>query len=122
MSFKDVFESDDVFSALIIVLLLFAVCIIIMALRGTFKQKEQEKMNLRQPIETHNARVVSKRMPVNNILAYAVFEFENGERREFEVSIENFRIIAENDEGILKNQGTKLISFARVVKDEANVI
>lgn len=126
MSFEDMFQDDrlPIYLVISVIFVLLFAWFYFHYKKNQIEEQQhiQELQNLKKPIETHSVRVVSKRMHPNNITAYVVFEYENGERKEFTVSIEKFRLITENDKGILKNRGTKFISFDWDTKDEVKTL
>ncbi len=90
--------------------------------------------NNNSPVETVNARVVTKRMKVsgfgqsrvgrvsamNNTMGsstytryFATFELEGGRRLELGLKDHEFGMIAENDQGKLTYQGTRYLGFER---------
>ena len=76
--------------------------------------KKENKKNRDEPICSENALVVSKRNRYIKVTTYYItFQFSNGERKEFLVSANDYGLIAENDKGKLKYQGTRFISFIR---------
>lgn len=89
--------------------------------------------NNRSPVQTMNARVVSKRMKVsghgmhtagNNASMramgsptytryFATFEMDNGRRMELNVKDSEYGMLAEGDQGRLSFQGTRYLGFER---------
>jgi len=95
----------------------------------------QWSSNNQQPVLTVPVKVVSKREDVsvsshydNSNLNfpqhhtrtittyYATFEFDSGDRKEFEVTEEEYGVIAESDTGDLTFQGTRYKGFHRRVR------
>ena len=81
--------------------------------------------NANSPILEERAIVVAKRTSVSGTSEgsstsyYITFEFENGSRRELHARGSQYGIVAEGDRGILKSQGTKLLSFERLASSYA---
>ena len=46
---------------------------------------------------------------------YATFEFNTGDRKEFQVPAQEYGLLAEGDIGVLTFQGTRYISFERKI-------
>lgn len=82
----------------------------------------------RKPIIPVNAKIVSRRTEVyshnhhdaNNHMHhssrtnyYVTFEFDNGERMEFEVADSKYGYLVEGDRGILSFQGNLFVDFKR---------
>lgn len=109
------------FSIFSIVWLLIAGVIVCIAVSGI----KQWHKNNNSPRLTVNAKVISKRMDVSHhhhhdnhamctssTFYYATFEFESGDRLEFNVG-RDYGYIVEGDSGKLTFQGTRYISFER---------
>jgi hypothetical protein len=69
--------------------------------------------NLAQPTVTRKARVSGKRRDQGSSTQYCTFEFEDGTRQEFTVSIDTFASLSDNDVGYLKTKGTVFWGFFR---------
>lgn len=109
--------------------IIFGLIVFIMFFAAVFyiiiSQIIKNKKNRQQPILLENAVVISKRTKVSqqkigttvtyrNVTRYFItFQFESGVREEFLVSDNDYGMIAENDRGKLKYQGTDFISFIR---------
>lgn len=115
MSINDLLNDEVFLMALLITFAVLAIGVLIFNYYIHSKQAEQDLVNSLKPIETKKAKVMTKTMSPNNMQGHIVFEFENGERKEFLVNRENFRMLVEHDVGQLKTQGTKFISFEREV-------
>jgi hypothetical protein len=50
---------------------------------------------------------------------YATFEFESGDRSEFDISGKEYGQLAEGDSGVLSFQGTRYLGFERRYENEA---
>lgn len=113
----------------IIVILTFVVVIgifVVAAVRGAKQWHE----NNQSPILEVRARVVSRRTDVNirhhhdadnmgmdhttsSTDYYVTFEVTSGDRMEFSVSGREYGMLVEQDEGMLKFQGTRYLGFTR---------
>lgn len=87
-------------------------------LAAFYQSWEETQHNDAQPIDTHPARVVAKRLNASghdhvSTWYYLTFEFQSGERREFVVSGEEYGMIAEGDQGLVTFQGTRYHQFLR---------
>lgn len=87
--------------------------------------------NNQKPVETVNAKIVSKREntkmrsrgPNNQGMGvsrsrttyYVTFETEDGERTEFKVKSSEYAMLAEGDKGQLTKQGTRYHGFERSI-------
>ena len=102
----------EFFGLLLIVLgIVFFISIFVFLFLRTVKQNK--KNNQAQLIE-EEALVVSKRSQFIKVTSYYItFQLSNGERKEFSVSAKNYGLIAEGDNGTLKYQGTRFVSFIR---------
>lgn len=117
----------DMFSVMFfIVFALIVGTIIINAVKGVSEWSNNNK----QPILDVNCKVISKRMSVSHTSShtdaggvhhsgsshtsyYVTFEFESKDRMEFCVNGKEYGMIAENDYGKLKFQGTRFLEFNR---------
>lgn len=75
--------------------------------------------NARAPLAERQAKVVTKRTEVwgdhSRTYYYATFEFEGGERAEYQVTGAQFGLLVEGDAGTLRTQGTAFRSFDRTL-------
>lgn len=77
--------------------------------------------NLSQPVLRRETFVVAKRAAVSggsgdsstSTVYYCTFESENGERKEFNVSGNEFGLLVEGDRGVLSSQGDWYKGFER---------
>jgi ABC-type transport system involved in multi-copper enzyme maturation permease subunit len=85
-------------------------------------QKNNNSPRLSVPAMVKTKRThVSRRGSVNNehshhstrTTYYITFEFESGDRTEFQISGTEYGQLAEEDQGILSFQGTRYLSFER---------
>lgn len=110
-----------IFSLLFIIVIAF---IIITAVKGI----SQWSQNNKQPILIVSAKVITKRTKVSNTTHhtsdtishhhsstsyYITFEVESGSRLEFNVDGSEYGMLAEEDHGKLKFQGTRYLGFER---------
>lgn len=89
--------------------------------------------NNKQPILDVDCKVISKRVNVvshaghtdangyhhhgsSSTSYYITFQFESGDRLEFEVNGKDYGVIVENDYGVLKFQGSRFLGFSRYLK------
>ncbi|MEA5051648.1 MAG: DUF2500 domain-containing protein [Oscillospiraceae bacterium] len=118
------FDSFNLFSLLVrIVFALILSVILVMIVRHLIEWKR----NNDSPVETAGAKLVAKRssmtlnthingdMPMTNSSTtyYATFELDGGERREFRLRGRDYGLLVEGDEGLLRWQGTRWLSFDR---------
>lgn len=82
-----------------------------------FSSIKQGVKNNSSPVLTVPAQIVTKRTMVfgdhSRTTYYTTFEVESGDRLEFQLSGEDFGLLAENDLGLLTFQGTRFITFER---------
>jgi hypothetical protein len=92
------------------------------------KEIAKQSKNNHSPVVPVNARIIGKRINVNNHLKsgnlanhynsttyFVTFEFENAERMELAVPGEDYGLLLESDFGILTFQGTRFIGFRRII-------
>ncbi|MGI6509598.1 MAG: DUF2500 domain-containing protein [Erysipelotrichaceae bacterium] len=92
----------------ILVISIFAVTI--------YKGLKEKRNNDKSAVLKRRATVVGKRIDVHSFTTYYVtFELDNNIRSEFAVSGEDYGLLANDDYGLLTFQGTRFISFERVV-------
>ncbi|MGL5347601.1 MAG: DUF2500 domain-containing protein [Peptostreptococcaceae bacterium] len=121
--------SYDLFSVMFfIIFFLILGTIIVNAIRGV----SEWSSNNSQPILDVDCKVVSKRVNVSHnsghhdanghyhsgsssTTYYVTFEFESGDRMELVVGGRDYGMMAENDYGKLKFQGTRFLEFNRKV-------
>jgi len=118
----------DMFSVMFFTAFILIVGTIII---GIIKGISEWSTNNTQPILDINCKVVSKRISVSHSNShtnsngehhsgtsftsyYVTFEFESKDRMEFSVNGKNYGMIAENDYGKLKFQGTRFLEFNRI--------
>lgn len=74
-----------------------------------------------KPEQSKAVRVLSKRQHVwgkhSHTNYYATFEFENGERQEFQIPKKEIGYIVEGDFGTLVHQGTLFVGFKREIDE-----
>jgi hypothetical protein len=74
--------------------------------------------NEASPVVNVPAKVVAKRnQPAINhrfINYFVAFEFEDGERSEFELQGQEYGVLVEGDAGVLRHQGTRYLGFKRL--------
>ena len=104
-----------VFKGLGLVLIVLVVVFFVSFLISIFYRAiKASKKNNNEQVQIDHALVVSKRSHHIKVTTYYItFQFSNGERKEFWVSANDYGLIAENDKGKLKFQGTRFISFVR---------
>lgn len=77
----------------------------------------QNAANARAPVAERQAKVVTKRTEVwgdhSRTYYHVTFEFDGGERAEYQTSGEQFGLLVEGDAGTLATQGTAYRSFQR---------
>ena len=93
------------------------IVVFVILIRRT-NQKNRENAGL--PVETVQAKVVSKRMDVHGMSNsptktdyYVTFELTTGYRVEVQTEGEQFGGMVEGDEGMLPHRGTQFIRFVR---------
>ena len=69
--------------------------------------------NLAKPTVTRKARVIGKRKWSGMSTAKCTFEFEDGTREEYDVSLDTFASLAPNDVGLLRTRGLVFWGFRR---------
>ena len=101
-----------------------------MVIFGIIRGIGQWKYNNSQPVLDVTARVTGKRTNTtrswhsgagetgmqhshSSTTYYATFEVESGDRLEFTVNGREYGLLADNDTGILKFQGTRFLGFTR---------
>ena len=115
---KDIAESEY-----FIVLLLFILAITFIVSFGIpfLKKMKEKKENCSKAVQAKTAKVISKRnsgiMSSTPNVCFVLFEFEDGNRKEFSINLNVSAIIVENDIGILTFQGTKFIDFERNINN-----
>ena len=82
------------------------------------KSARENRMNDNSPIQNAPATVVTKRTEVwghehAHTDYYVTFQFESGERMEFQVEGIDYGMLAEDDYGTLQYQGTRYLGFFR---------
>ena len=86
---------------------------------GIIKRASENARNNNSPVVENEARAVSKRTQVSgssngsSTYYYVTFELNDGSRHELKIDGATYGMIAEGDEGILKSQGTRFLSFDR---------
>ena len=116
---------------MVFLLLFFLVFIIVIAsvVVRMFKGLAEWSDNNQQPVLTVSARMVTKRTALafysngvtgdNNFSQrsstsyFVTFEFASGDRKEFKVTASQYGLLAENDTGELRFQGTRYHGFKR---------
>lgn len=101
-----------------------------MIIFGIIKGIGQWKYNNSQPVLDVTARVTGKRTHTtrsvhsgagetgmqhrhSSTTYYVTFEVESGDRLEFTVNSREYGLLAENDTGMLRFQGTRFLGFTR---------
>jgi hypothetical protein len=69
--------------------------------------------NVTRPTVTRRARVTGKRSVRGSSTQYCTFEFEDGQRQEYTVSLDTFASLTVNDAGYLDTKGTVFWGFRR---------
>ena len=69
--------------------------------------------NLTRPTVTRKARVTGKRKESGSSTAKCTFEFEDGTREEYDVSLDTYAAVAANDVGYLSTKGLVFWGFRR---------
>ena len=110
MSINDLLDMNIIPLMCIICVILFAFLITI-----SIAGKKQNKENLKKPIIESKARIISKIPNPSAQNGNIVVEFEDGERKEFFVYSKDFNFLCENDVGILKTQGNRVLEFKRIL-------
>ena len=81
------------------------------------KGLKREADNKKQPVETADVRVITKRIMVSGDVSHTTYfvTFENAgsARQEFQVNGELYGLLVEGDQGKLTYQGYKVIDFNR---------
>lgn len=82
-----------------------------------FSSIRREMHNNRSPRLSVWARVIAKRQDVRHGRGFAdyyvTFAVESGDRMELEMPGEEYGLLAEGDEGMLRFQGTRFLGFER---------
>ena len=129
MDFYEYGMGVDMFSIMFFIAFTLIVGTIIV---NSIKGISEWSNNNKQPILDINCKVVSKRMSISHsgshtdsngihhsghshTTYYITFEFESNDRMEFIVNGKEYGMIAENDYGKLKFQGTRFLEFNREV-------
>ncbi|WFD09178.1 DUF2500 domain-containing protein [Tepidibacter hydrothermalis] len=94
----------------------------VIAVVGGIKQWNK---NNNQPVLYVNAKLISKRTNISrnnnnhsrSTSYYCTFEVESGDRIEFRLSGNEYGLLAENDAGKLKFQGTRYLGFQRNLEE-----
>ena len=81
------------------------------------KGLKREADNKKQPVETADVRVITKRIMVtsehSHTTYFVTFENSASSRQEFQVDGELYGLLVEGDQGRLTYQGYKVIDFTR---------
>ena len=105
-----------VFGTIFVIIALLLVSLFVVAVVQGLRN---ERRNNQSPTLVIEAVVVSKRQDISrsrehlSTYYYATFEAETGSRMEFELSGEEFGLLAEGDRGRLTFQGTRYLGFQR---------
>ena len=117
------FETN--FSLVSIMFIVITGIIILMLIKTIVTSFSQKRKNDRSPVLLVEAVIVGKRMKVTNTPMgdngcmssstdyYITFEFETKDRAEYMVDAYQYGMLAEQDRGKLKIQGTRFLGFAR---------
>ncbi|GGN90819.1 DUF2500 domain-containing protein [Saccharibacillus kuerlensis] len=104
-----------------LVIMLLVVSVFVLGIGSTIIKSMREKRNNNAAgVSTLPARVFGKRTEMQGggefrvrTVYHVAFELETGERKEFEVSGEQYGIIGEDDRGMLTFKGTRFEQFDR---------
>lgn len=105
----------------VVMFILIVGVIVFQAIRGVMQWAD----NNQQPIDTVQAKVVTKRTAVSSsggvnqngftsTRYFATFEFASGTRQEYLISAHAYAFLAEGDTGQLTHQGTRYKGFQRL--------
>ncbi|WP_097157959.1 DUF2500 domain-containing protein [Bacillus oleivorans] len=116
----------DLFNLMNTFVPLFFIIIIGIIIFSAIKGISQWSHNNRQPVLHVKAFVVTKRTRVSgganetpsSTSYYVTFEVDSGDRMEFQVNGSEYGYLAEGDQGTLEFQGTRYLSFTRMVNQE----
>lgn len=118
----------QMFNVMATIIPIFFVVVIGLIIFSVARSVGQWSRNNKQPVLAVRARIVSKRTQVSHshyhhdndsfhdsmdTSYYVTFEVESGDRMEFNVSGSEFGMLAEEDVGSLKFQGTRYLGFER---------
>ena len=126
----DLYWYDTGFDMFSIMFFIIFALITVTIMINIIKSITEWSNNNKQPILDINCKVVSKRISVSHTNShtdssgvhhgssshtsyYVTFEFESKDRMEFRVNGKEYGMIAENDYGKLKFQGTRFLDFKR---------
>lgn len=108
---------DSMFSFSSIFISVIFVIVVVMFLRRIISSINKNIKNNAAPVLTVPAQVVAKRTEVlgehSHTWYYSTFEVESGDRMEFEMSGEEYGLLAEDDLGLLTFQGKRFKEFNR---------
>ena len=133
---------NNMFSSAIIFSIITTIIVAFIFIFAIYKIIKTVISNNNSPVETRKAKVISKRTDISSIggyqnnsintygrvnntsfntmgpnnintYYYATFEFDNKERKEFNIGQAKYGLLAEGDEGMLTYQGTRFKSFDR---------
>lgn len=127
MSSDFMFPGNIMFSIMPIFFFIVFAIVIIGIVGSMIKGAKQYSYNNKQPRLSVQASVVDKRTNVSrrhhnhdnthhtstSTTYYVTFEFESGDRTEFEVDGREYGIIVSGDKGTLTFQGTRYLGFER---------
>ncbi|WP_455718803.1 DUF2500 domain-containing protein [Anaerosporobacter sp.] len=122
--------NDLFFNSFIVIFFIIFALILGLFVVGILGGIKQWKINNNSPVLTVEAKIVAKRMKVRSSSSslnddntmftnssstdyYITFEFESGDRLEFEVPGDEYGILVEGDLGKLTFQGTRYKGFTR---------
>lgn len=111
----------DFFSIIPMIVPIFFVIVIGLILFSFARGIKEWSSNNKQPRLNVEATVVSKRSKVSggagdapsSTWYFVTFQFESGDRTEFQVNGREFGLLAEGDKGDLEFQGTRYHGFTR---------
>lgn len=119
-------EFEEGFSIISIAFFVIFGLIVLFFLMTVVKTLLKWRKNNHSPVLLVDAKIVGKRMKVTNAHTvnengfssatnyYVTFEFETGDRMEFTVDAYFYGLVAEQDIGKLKFQGTRFLEFTRI--------
>ena len=104
-------------TVIVIIWAVMFIAIMTLIVWSIVNQVRENKINDSLPPETLRARVVAKRTDTwgkhTSTSYYVTFETENGNRIELRMNGEQYGMLAEGDDGVLKRQGTRYLGFDR---------
>ena len=127
----DLYWYDTGFDMFSIMFFIIFALITVTIMINIIKDITEWSNNNKQPILDIDCKVVSKRISISHTNShtdangvhhsgsshtsyYVTFEFESKDRMEFSVNGKEYGMIAENDYGKLKFQGTRFLEFNRM--------